>query len=113
MLTFQSQTKSNQNGVQSFLKWFKKKEATGLAADIRIERNQQSNVANKPQFIDDDGDDDDDSTTDTLSVPSSPSLSLSSLSSRGSIQSTDTTGFAFIPLDQYNPFGNVRQVRKK
>lgn len=54
------------------------------------------------------------STPKTLSPASSvsPSLSLSSLSSRGSVYSTATNGFAFIPPEEYAPYGAAFQVGK-
>lgn len=97
------QSPAKHNGVHSFLKWFKKKDTNGAAAPRSITAQRNAIAENSLHFIDDD-----DSTSDTISVPSSsPSLSLSSLSSRGSLNSTATTGFAFISPDQYTPYGNA------
>lgn len=99
---YNPQPRPNNSGFQSFLKWFKKNERDRLHQNpIHLNSSRSANNGFIPNghannCIYD--------SSDTLSPPSSIS------SSCDSIYSTATTGFAFIPPNQYKPYGNACQV---
>lgn len=95
------ESRTGSSGFHSFLKWFKKDESGRSirnTSSSKLNKEQNSNYFNSINEI----------RTKPSSQPNRNGLSASS--SCDSIISTATTGFAFIPPNQYRPNGNASQV---
>ncbi|KAJ6648215.1 RanBP-type and C3HC4-type zinc finger-containing protein 1 [Pseudolycoriella hygida] len=88
------------SGFHSFLKWFKKDEQGRSIRNISNSKSNREENSNYFKSID-----------EIKNIPSSQATrnGLSAASSCDSIISTATTGFAFIPPNQYRPNGNASQ----
>lgn len=93
------ESRTGHSGFHSFLKWFKKDEHGRNTSNSKANKEQHTNYFNSIDEI---------RNTPTASQPIQHVLSASS--SCDSIISTATTGFAFIPPNQYRPNGNASQV---
>lgn len=139
-LSFQSETvfepRPSYSGFQSFLKWFRKNERDRIAQH-HTSLNSNSSTVSSPAAIENgyhqynNFDSSSEIATNnyipkiningrtTAKTPSptssSPALSikggLTPSSSCDSVFSTATIGFAFIPPNQYRPFGELSQVK--
>ncbi|KAG4074899.1 hypothetical protein HA402_009324 [Bradysia odoriphaga] len=93
------ESRNSHSGFHSFLKWFKKDEHGRSIRNVSSSKSTKDQHTNHFNSID-----------EIRDLPSShPKNGLSASSSCDSIISTATTGFAFIPPNQYRPNGNACQ----